>query len=281
MYEIDAPYGQIMAMVVSATHRRQGVGVLLIDAAESHFVERGAAVSIVTSHNRRADAHAFYETSRLHVRRPAIQEGDCASATEGHMTTTSERLVDQLKRSAEGEAWHGPSVREALDGVTVEDASAHPIPGAHSIRELVLHIAAGVQLVLRRLDGDGRQLTPEEDWPTPSEPTADAWQREVESLFALNRRLREAVATFPGARLDEPLVPSRRIPPSRSSSGSPSTTSTTPGKSSCCAAPWVTAVEHHGGRGRTRRRRRFPGASPRPVLPGLHRSVGALLLSTA
>ena len=79
--------------------------------------------------------------------------------------TTIERLVDQLKRSVEGEAWHGPSVREALEGVTVEDASAHPIPGAHSIRELVLHMAAGCQLVLRRLDGDGRQSSPEEDWP--------------------------------------------------------------------------------------------------------------------
>ena len=47
--------------------------------------------------------------------------------------TTIERLVDQLKRSAEGDAWHGPSVREALDGVTAADAFAHPIAGAHSI----------------------------------------------------------------------------------------------------------------------------------------------------
>ena len=61
MYEIDEPYGQIMALVVSGTHRRQGVGVRLVEAAESHFIERGAAVSIVTSANRRADAHAFYE----------------------------------------------------------------------------------------------------------------------------------------------------------------------------------------------------------------------------
>ena len=123
------------------------------------------------------------------------------------MTTTIERLVDQLRRSAEGDAWHGPSVREVLDGVTVEDASAHPIAGAHSIRELVLHMAAGIQLVLRRIGGDGRQLSPEEDWPTPSEPTEDAWQRDVESLFALNQRLREAVATFPATHLDDPLVP--------------------------------------------------------------------------
>ena len=92
------------------------------------------------------------------------------------MTTILERLVDQLQRSAEGDAVHGPSVREVLEGVTVEDASAHPIAGAHSIRELVLHMAAGYHLVLRRLDGDGRQLSPEEDWPASTEPTEDAWQ---------------------------------------------------------------------------------------------------------
>ena len=123
------------------------------------------------------------------------------------MTTILERLVDQLQRCFEGDAWHGPSVREVLEGVTVQDASAHPIPGAHSIRELVLHMAAGHHLVLRRLDGDGRQLSPEEDWPVPSEPTEDAWRQEVESLFALNRRVREAVATFPATHLDDPLVP--------------------------------------------------------------------------
>lgn len=120
--------------------------------------------------------------------------------------TTIERLVDQLRRSAEGDAWHGPSVREVLEGVAVEDASAHPIPGAHSIRELVLHMAAGNRLVLRRIDGDGRQLTPEEDWPAPPDATADAWQQEVASLLALNQQVREAVAAFPATRLDEPLV---------------------------------------------------------------------------
>ena len=62
MYELDHPYGQIMALVVGPEYRRHGVGLMLVQAAESHFVERGAAVAIVTSANRRADAHAFYET---------------------------------------------------------------------------------------------------------------------------------------------------------------------------------------------------------------------------
>jgi ribosomal protein S18 acetylase RimI-like enzyme len=61
MYEMDAPYGQIMALVVAADSRRHGVGLMLLQAAESRFVEHGAGVSVVTSANRRADAHEFYE----------------------------------------------------------------------------------------------------------------------------------------------------------------------------------------------------------------------------
>jgi len=49
--------------------------------------------------------------------------------------TEIERILDQLKRAYEGNAWHGPSVREALNGVTPEQAAAHPLSGAHSIWE--------------------------------------------------------------------------------------------------------------------------------------------------
>ena len=62
MYEIDAPYGQIMALVIGAEYRRHGVGGRLVEAAESFFAARGARIAIVTSALRRADAHTFYES---------------------------------------------------------------------------------------------------------------------------------------------------------------------------------------------------------------------------
>ncbi|MDE3058678.1 MAG: DinB family protein [Bacteroidota bacterium] len=117
------------------------------------------------------------------------------------------RLEEQLRLVLEGEAWHGPSVLEALAGVSAEQAGSHPIPGAHSIWELVLHIGSDYALVLRRLAGDGRRLTPEEDWPSCPQATAENWQQAVETLRRLNRQLREAVRAFPAERLDEPLVP--------------------------------------------------------------------------
>ena len=76
------------------------------------------------------------------------------------------RLDAPLRLALGGQAWHGPPVLEALAGVSAEQASSHPLPDAHSIWELVLHIGSDYALVLRRLAGDGRQLAPEEEWPS-------------------------------------------------------------------------------------------------------------------
>jgi uncharacterized damage-inducible protein DinB len=116
------------------------------------------------------------------------------------------RLETQLRLSFEGPAWHGPSVLEALDGVTAEAAYEHPIAGAHSIWELVLHICAGYRLVLRRLEGNGRPLTLDEDWPAVGATTPAAWLEATRALRELNADLRGAVLAFDAERLDEPLV---------------------------------------------------------------------------
>lgn len=54
----------------------------------------------------------------------------------------TDRIRDQLERAFSGNAWHGPSVLEILENVTASQAAAHPIAGANSIWELVLHIGA-------------------------------------------------------------------------------------------------------------------------------------------
>ena len=118
-----------------------------------------------------------------------------------------ERIEDQMRRALEGGAWHGPAVLEALVGVTVVHAYERPIPGAHTIWELVLHLCGAYWLVLRRLRGDATPLAPDEDWPPVPEPTEANWRTTVDTLRQLNAETRAAVAAFEPARLDEPLVP--------------------------------------------------------------------------
>jgi uncharacterized damage-inducible protein DinB len=117
-----------------------------------------------------------------------------------------ERLEAQLRHSFDGPAWHGPSVMEVLQDITPEQAAAHPLSGAHSIWELMLHLAATYRLVLRRLERNDAPLTPAEDWPAVPAPTASNWRDAISSLQQLNQQLRSAVLGFSAERLDQPLA---------------------------------------------------------------------------
>jgi len=64
------------------------------------------------------------------------------------------RIQRQLEHTFNGPAWHGPALLELLADVNAGKAAARPIAGAHSIWELVLHIAAWDKAVARRLAGD-------------------------------------------------------------------------------------------------------------------------------
>jgi uncharacterized damage-inducible protein DinB len=116
------------------------------------------------------------------------------------------RLEEQMRRAFEGGAWYGPAVLEALAGVSVEEAAAHPIPGAHSIWEIVLHLAATYRLVLQRINGRSGNLTAEQDWPAVTASDAGRWNEAVEDLGKLNRAVRLAIPGFAENRLDQMLA---------------------------------------------------------------------------
>lgn len=54
-------YARVIALVVDATARGQGVGAFLMQQIEDWSRERGAGRVTLTTANHRADAHKFYE----------------------------------------------------------------------------------------------------------------------------------------------------------------------------------------------------------------------------
>ena len=122
--------------------------------------------------------------------------------------TEIERVLDQLKRAFEGNAWHGPSVREALAGVTAPQAHARPLANAHSIRELVQHIAVWEDVGRRRLEGDRApiDISSPEDWPPAEDASEAGWEQSKALLDRGHEALREAIARVAEARLDEPIL---------------------------------------------------------------------------
>lgn len=107
--------------------------------------------------------------------------------------TEVQRILDQMDRAFSGDAWHGPSLMALLEGISAEKASQHSIRGAHSIWELVNHIAAWHRIVRQRLNGELVELTGEIDWPPVWDASEVAWQRALESLSESQARLRGQV----------------------------------------------------------------------------------------
>jgi uncharacterized damage-inducible protein DinB len=79
--------------------------------------------------------------------------------------TEIDRILDQMDRAFSGDAWHGPPLKTLIDGLLAEDAARHPVEGAHSIWEIVQHIAAWNTIVRRELTGEDLSITSEQDWP--------------------------------------------------------------------------------------------------------------------
>ncbi len=113
------------------------------------------------------------------------------------------RILGQMDRAFSGEAWHGPDLTQLLNGISAEDASKHPVPGAHSIWELVNHIAAWNSIVQQKSKGEPVEVTTEIDWPPVWEVSEVAWKRSLAALAENRTRLRNHVKTVRDDQLDE------------------------------------------------------------------------------
>lgn len=115
-----------------------------------------------------------------------------------------ERIIDELQREHAGEPWHGSPLRQILKGVTAANAAARPLPGGHSIWELVRHITAWKNETRRRLSGAAAADPDEGDWPAVGETTDDRWRQALAALERAHTELVAAIRRVPEAQLSKP-----------------------------------------------------------------------------
>lgn len=101
-----------------------------------------------------------------------------------------------------GQAWHGPTVRGALRGVTAAQARWSPAPGRHCIWDLVLHIAYWNYAVRRHLEPEvARFPRSPANWPALPDPAdARAWARDRALLSSEHAALARAIERLPAGR---------------------------------------------------------------------------------
>ncbi len=113
------------------------------------------------------------------------------------------RILDQLEREFEGNAWHGDNVLDILKGITAEQAARKPLPNAHSIWELVLHMTTWKRVVTERVQGTVRDIPDEEDWRQVKDVSEAAWHQAIDNLRDAHKALQDAVAKLDDARLND------------------------------------------------------------------------------
>ena len=123
------------------------------------------------------------------------------------MNDLTRQLANHIKRTVAGPMWHGPALNEGLGGVTAEIAAAHPLAGAHSIWELVLHVTVWADIARARVKGERiSDPTPAEDWPLVGDATADRWASAVERMRESYRALADEVKQLDDSRLSEKIT---------------------------------------------------------------------------
>jgi uncharacterized damage-inducible protein DinB len=130
-------------------------------------------------------------------------------AKDGMGISEGARIADQLRRAFYGSAWHGPALLELLEDVDAATAAAKPVAKAHSIWELVTHIAAWDDAGLRRLDGKKWQPTAVENFPPVTKPTEEAWRKALAATKRTHDTLVKTVAGLSEERLGD-RVPGKR-----------------------------------------------------------------------
>lgn len=120
--------------------------------------------------------------------------------------TEIERILDQYHLSWDGDAWHGPSLREVLRDVMASEANARPIAGSHTIAEIVQHLAYWRWVMVERVAG--KLVSPEHDeqWPPPRDASESAWQEAVALLESRHQAMMQTLGKLSDEQLNQPIA---------------------------------------------------------------------------
>ena len=116
-------------------------------------------------------------------------------------------LLANLDQAYDGKGWHGPTLRSALRGLSVDQLVWRPAKNRHNIWELTSHCAYWKYAVRRKLTGAKRGSFPMKgsNWfASPADSDERRWQQIVSLLEEEHRQLRAAIETLPKSEFEDP-----------------------------------------------------------------------------
>ena len=120
----------------------------------------------------------------------------------------TQRIADSYRAATVKAAWYGPSLAELLAQISPELAATAPVPGSHSISELLQHLLLWNERIRNTSDGNSLpHWQPEKDWAEPPIP----WNELVSRWSQSRELLEEKIRNFPIEDLAK-QVPGRNYP---------------------------------------------------------------------
>ena len=130
--------------------------------------------------------------------------------------SATQRTLDHYDGVLNGEPWHGNGHSDAawpvLDSISATEAAARPIPSAHTIWEIVMHMTFWENVAAQRLAGLSAGMAEVEELNFPPMPAAteENWRKTLDEFRAANHNFREALAKLDVKKLDELTAAGKR-----------------------------------------------------------------------
>ena len=124
------------------------------------------------------------------------------------MSEQIQKIADSYQAVTIKGAWYGPTVAELLAKIPPELATTPPVPGAHSISELLQHLLLWNERIRNTSESHPMpRWDAEKEWAEPAIPWKELVARWNQSRDLLEERIRK----FPAADLTK-QVPGRDYP---------------------------------------------------------------------
>lgn len=119
-----------------------------------------------------------------------------------------DRIIDNFDVVFRGDAWHGPSVMEFINSMSLDVVDIKKEYSKHTICQIVYHLGAWRKFVLEKLDGNLRfdLVTEEDNYGTEEDITKNNWPKLVEQLKVSQEALLSKLDEFDDSLLIK-LVP--------------------------------------------------------------------------
>jgi uncharacterized Fe-S cluster protein YjdI/uncharacterized damage-inducible protein DinB len=181
---------------------------VVVTVSSEHRDRRCGRALSLRQHRQSSILRRIPHSDRLHQALSLTWSGLSTSSTPMFSSFFSE----QVRLAQVGPTWHGAALGENLEGIDAAQAASRPVPEAHSIWEIVLHMTGWTREVARRLQGGHPAPPAEGDWPAVGRVSEEAWSRARAALSEAHSTLADAVERFPEARWSE-RVGGERDPP--------------------------------------------------------------------